>query len=121
MNWLREAALARGWKEANIRIESFAAPIANDSENRDFALRLARSGRTIKVDARQSILDALLREGVDVPYACMQGTCGTCITEVVDGEVEHRDAFLSETEKAANDHLCFCVSRAQGSSLSINL
>ena len=121
MNWLRGQALARGWPEANIRIESFAAPIADDTENHAFDLKLARSGRTIKVTAEQSILDALHREGLDVPYACMQGTCGTCITAVVGGEIEHRDAFLSETEKAAGDHMCLCLSRARGDCLSVDL
>lgn len=121
MNWLRGQALAHGWPEANIRIESFAAPIADDTENHAFDLRLARSGRTLKVGAEQSILDALQHQGIDVPYACMQGTCGTCITAVVGGEIEHRDAFLSETEKAAGDHMCLCVSRARGTSLSVDL
>lgn len=121
MNWLRESALARGWPEASIRIESFSAPALENIENHAFRLDLARSGRNIEVPANQTILDALLHAGVEVPYACMQGTCGTCAAHVMEGEVDHRDACLSETEKTNNDRLCLCVSRARGDRLSIDL
>jgi vanillate O-demethylase ferredoxin subunit len=33
----------------------------------------------------------------------------------VDGEIDHRDVFLSDEEKAQNRRICVCVSRAVGS------
>lgn len=121
MNWLREAALAAGWPEANVRIESFSAAVVADSENRPFTIELAQARRTIPVKADQSILDALSIAGINVPYACMQGTCGTCVTPVVNGAVEHRDAYLSEREKADNHCMCLCVSRARGDKITLDL
>lgn len=121
MDWLRAAALARGWREDQIRTESFSAALADDSENRPFELDLARSGRSVVVPADRTILDALSLAGIDVPFACMQGTCGRCAADVVEGDVEHRDAFFSDEEKAQNKHMCLCVSRARGDRLVVDL
>jgi vanillate O-demethylase ferredoxin subunit len=84
-------------------------------------LHLAKSNKDIPVKADQSILDALQFSGIEPKYACMQGTCGTCITAVVDGEVDHRDAYLSDTEKASNSLMCMCVSRAKKDRISVDL
>lgn len=121
MNWVREAAIARGWPEENIRIESFSAPIVDNAANRAFTLHLSRSGKDLSVGPDQSIRDALHHAGMDPKYACMQGTCGTCITPVLEGEVDHRDAYLSESEKKANCSMCVCVSRASGERISIDM
>ncbi|HEX5806990.1 MAG TPA: fatty acid desaturase [Macromonas sp.] len=121
MKWLREAAVAAGWNEANVRIESFSAPMAEYAPNRAFDVELARTKRVINVKPDQSILDALSVAGVNVPYACMQGTCGTCVVGVVTGKVEHRDAFLSEDEKTSGSAMCLCVSRASGDKLTIDV
>ena len=121
MTWLKNEAMARGWKEENIRIESFSAPIAADVENHTFSVELAKTGQVIEVNPQQTVLDALHHAGLEVPYACMQGTCGTCIAPVLDGEIDHRDAYLSDSEKAANNTMCLCVSRAVGEKLVVDI
>lgn len=120
MNWVRDAAVAAGWNPGNIRIESFSAAVVADAVNRPFKIELSSSKRVIPVKADQSILDALAHAGVNVPYACMQGTCGTCVTDVVDGEIEHRDAYLSDHDKASGA-MCLCVSRAKGEKLTLDI
>lgn len=42
-------------------------------------------GTTIEVEEDQTILDAALRQGVWLPFACGHGTCGTCKVQVTDG------------------------------------
>ena len=46
-------------------------------------------GDTIEVEEGQTILDACLRAGVYLPHACGHGLCGTCKTQVTDGEIDH--------------------------------
>jgi phenol/toluene 2-monooxygenase (NADH) P5/A5 len=46
-------------------------------------------GDTIEVAEGQTILDACLRAGVYLPHACGHGLCGTCKTQVMDGEIDH--------------------------------
>ena len=121
MEWLRGAAIAQGWDKALIRIENFGSLAEANEAQLPFSVELARSGKTVAVRADESAIDALARMGIDVPFACMQGTCGTCITPVFKGEIDHRDAFLSREEKDAGDRMCLCVSRAGGEKLTIDL
>lgn len=58
----------------------------------------------IDVRQGQSILDAALKAGLDYPYACRQGTCSACKTQVLSGDVEQRAydvSALSDAERAA--------------------
>lgn len=61
----------------------------------------------------QSILEACLRQGVNLPHACTHGTCATCKVEVVDGEVDLGEASafaLLESERAEGKAL-ICTAR----------
>lgn len=85
-----------------------------------FTVVLARSSRSVPVREDQSILDALENAGVAVPSDCRFGVCGTCVTTVVSGHVDHRDMCL--TQQARLSSMAICVSRAdQGSTLSLDL
>ncbi len=43
----------------------------------------------VEVSQNQTILDACLRNGIWVPHACTHGTCGTCKSRVIEGEVDY--------------------------------
>jgi ferredoxin len=73
----------------------------------------AASGKTVNVEAGQSILGALENVGINVPSSCRSGICGACETKVLEGVPDHRDDILSETERGAADRMFICVSRAQ--------
>jgi len=103
------------------RVENFTAAIAEEAGQKPFTVTLDRSHREIEVKAEESVIDALARFGFDVPFACMQGTCGTCVTPVLNGEIAHRDAFLGEEEKARMDRMCLCVSRARDRGITLDL
>ena len=87
----------------------------------DFRVRLARSGREIAVAREQAVLDALAAAGVDVPTSCHQGVCGTCLTRVLDGQVDHWDMYLTPEEQEAGDRFCPCVSRSRSEVLVLDL
>ncbi|MEV0016935.1 PDR/VanB family oxidoreductase [Streptomyces tendae] len=87
----------------------------------EFDVVLARSGRTVVVPPGVSVLDAVRGAGVEVLYSCTEGTCGTCETEVVEGDPEHRDSVLTEEERAAGETMLICVSRCRGRRLVLDL
>ncbi|TPG33760.1 PDR/VanB family oxidoreductase [Mycolicibacterium hodleri] len=99
-----------GRDDVELHFERFAAPPVVDGTA--FAASVASTGRTIQVGADETLLAALNREGVHAPYSCQQGFCGTCRVRVMAGEVEHRDALLTDPERDAGMML-ICVSRAQ--------
>ncbi|MDQ8727109.1 PDR/VanB family oxidoreductase [Bradyrhizobium sp. LHD-71] len=86
-----------------------------------FDVQLRRSGRTVTVLPGQTILHALLDAGVNVPYACGEGTCGTCETQVIQGIPDHRDVYLTDEERAANKQIMICCSGSQTPLLILDL
>ncbi|MCX4091556.1 PDR/VanB family oxidoreductase [Nocardia sp. alder85J] len=113
--------LARG--SGSLHLERFqpAELDADPAADGAFEVELRDSGRTIGVAAGQSVLSALHRAGVDVPSSCEEGTCGSCETTVLEGEVDHRDSVLNEQERAAGRTMMLCVSRARSPRLVLDL
>ncbi|WP_114800175.1 phenol 2-monooxygenase domain-containing protein [Moraxella canis] len=68
-------------------------------------------GTTIEVEEDQTVLDAALRQGVWLPFACGHGTCGTCKVQVTDGFYDIGDASpfaLMDIEREENKVLACC-------------
>ncbi|AOB32731.1 Vanillate O-demethylase oxidoreductase [Bordetella sp. H567] len=115
------AARARGWPEDSLHYEFFAADAAPVDGDAAFRVKLASSGRVVEVPADCSVVHALAKAGVDVPVACEQGICGTCLTRVLEGVPDHRDLFLSPDEQAGNAQFTPCCSRAKTPLLVLDL
>ncbi|MFI5805080.1 PDR/VanB family oxidoreductase [Streptomyces sp. NPDC051561] len=115
-----EAACA-GWPRYALRTERFTAELAPPVRARPFEVELRRSGRTVTVDAGVSVLEALRDAGAEVLSSCAQGTCGTCLTTVLEGRPDHRDSVLTDHERAAEDCLLPCVSRSRDDRLVLDL
>lgn len=107
------------WPTEAIHFESFGVDASQYADNVPFTVRLARSGTTLPVAADQSILEALRAGGCEVASSCESGTCGSCRTTLVSGDVEHRDMVLLDEEKT--HQIMVCVSRARGGELVLDL
>jgi ferredoxin-NADP reductase len=117
------AACARhGWAEDALHVERFAAatPAAPGGDT-PFEVVLARSRTRVTVAADQTLLEALEHVGIPVVSSCGAGVCGTCETPVLEGEPDHRDAILSNAERACGKTMMICVSRARSASLVLDL
>lgn len=70
-------------------------------------------GVEVSCRSDQSILEACLRQGVNLPHACTHGTCATCKVEILDGDVDLGEASafaLLESERAEGKAL-ICTAR----------
>jgi vanillate O-demethylase ferredoxin subunit len=105
---------------SHVHVEYFQAAEAPATDG-GFEVRLARSNRTISVEAGKTILDALLEAGIAANYACTEGVCGTCETRVIEGTPDHRDQFLSREEQAANNTIMICCSGAKSRTLVLDI
>lgn len=116
-----EAACA-DWPEHTLRTERFvAAEPAAPARRTPFEIELARTGVTVQVTPERTVLDAVAEAGVDVLSSCRRGVCGTCETEVLAGEPDHRDALLTDHERQAGDCMFICVSRSRSDRLVLDL
>ena len=79
-------------------------------------ITLTPSQTQFETQADETILEAALRQGYNLPNACQSGMCGTCVAQVVSGEVqmgEYDDCALTD-EDAAAGMVLLCVCHAQG-------
>jgi ferredoxin-NADP reductase len=111
------------WPLGTLHLERFTAkPQEPAAEvNSSFELVLQRSGLTLHVPADKSVLTVIREAGVSVLASCLEGVCGTCETEVIDGEVDHRDSILNDEERASNEYMMVCVSRCRSPRLTLDL
>src|SRR5262249_13934105 len=111
-----------GRDDVELHFERFAAPPVVDGT--EFSVSVASTGETGGVGAEERLLCALNRGGVQAPYSCQQGFCGTCRTRVlsvVRGAPDHRDTLLTDPERESGTML-ICISRAgDGSHLTLDL
>ena len=66
-------------------------------------VNLFRSARVFEAATDETVLDAALRAGLDVPHRCRGGNCGACRARLLDGEVGYpsgRPLGLSDVETA---------------------
>lgn len=116
----RTIAAEQGWPESAVHFEYFRNTHEIDDSS-SFDIALARSAVTLRVPAGKSILQVLRENGIAVPSSCGQGACGTCRVKVLEGIPDHQDVYLNNAEKAANDRIMTCVSRAKSDRLILDL
>ncbi len=116
-------SLSENWHDGVLHYEHFTSTVSvlNPDEEHDFDVILNDSDVTVNVRADQTILEALLAKGIDVPHDCQEGICGTCEVGVLEGQIDHRDQVLTKTERARADRLMTCCSRARNASLKLVL
>jgi vanillate O-demethylase ferredoxin subunit len=119
---LVESLAADTWPPESVHMEYFAADSAALSASTSaFIVQLARSGGTFVIPEDMSICQVLANAGVSIPTACERGVCGTCLTGVLAGSPDHRDAFLLGAERDATNKICPCVSRSRSPVLVLDL
>ncbi|KPU91380.1 phenylacetic acid degradation protein [Variovorax paradoxus] len=121
MNDEAEAALlAAGVPEERIHIERFGVALpsasstaqvgavvheAQPGDAKQARVTIVRDGLQREItytEGQPSILDAASAAGLEVPFSCTSGVCGTCRAKCVDGEVRmERNFALDKNEVAA--------------------
>ncbi|WP_426357528.1 PDR/VanB family oxidoreductase [Pseudocolwellia sp. HL-MZ19] len=119
MDWVIESAKNIGYPSKQVHFEYFSADV--DITGESFEVYCDQSDITVTVGAEESIAIALRNAGIKVNMSCEEGVCGTCITDVLEGEPDHRDLFLTEEEKEDNDQIALCCSRSKSKKLVIDL
>ncbi|MBK5074648.1 phenylacetate-CoA oxygenase/reductase subunit PaaK [Budviciaceae bacterium CWB-B4] len=116
---LEQAGIPAG----RISSERFNTTLSNNDKAVDSAERIATRLTIVQDGLEQeiemstednSILDAAMRQGADLPYACKGGVCATCKCKVLAGEVEMGINYSLEPDQIEAGFVLSCQSRPKG-------
>ncbi|MYN07505.1 PDR/VanB family oxidoreductase [Pseudoduganella aquatica] len=114
---LAAASAQQGWPASAMHFESFGARAQPDDA--PLTVELSLSQITLEVQPGTPILDALIAADIFVSYDCKRGECGSCYTQVLEGQPLHRDVCLTPSMRTTG--MCTCVSWAAPGRLVLEL
>jgi ring-1,2-phenylacetyl-CoA epoxidase subunit PaaE len=117
----RALLLECGVHRRNVHTELFfVGDIPPPTRPTEAVVAEAASSVTVVLDGRRttmdvapgsgSILDAVLRERTDAPFACKGGVCGTCRAKLVEGEVDMDRNWALEDDEVEQGYVLTCQS-----------
>ncbi|MEM6800405.1 MAG: ferredoxin--NADP reductase [Bacteroidota bacterium] len=69
----------------------------------------------------QTLLQALKAKGIEVPYSCESGICGSCVSKVLEGSVEMKACMALDKEDIEADYILNCQALATSEKLKIEI
>ena len=86
-----------------------------------FTVTIHPSEHQFYVEENESILDAAMRQNIDLPYGCRGGACGCCAGFIVKGDVYYDDEPIAlDDDMKANKQALFCMAKTN-SDLEISI
>ena len=76
--------------------------------------------QSLEMDAKEIVLDAVLKANIDAPYSCQGGVCSSCIAKVTEGKAEMiKNQILTDGE-VAEGLILTCQAQATTPTLTID-
>jgi ferredoxin-NADP reductase len=99
----------------HIRQERFATGMgaSTEAEAPTYIVEFVRSGERFAAPSTESLLLVAEGHGIDIPYSCRVGQCGTCATRVLDGEVDMETEAGLDSERRSQGYRLMCIGRAR--------
>jgi ring-1,2-phenylacetyl-CoA epoxidase subunit PaaE len=93
--------------DSDIKFELFSTS-SNDKEatsgadgHTKISILVDSEETTFEMSQQQTLLEAALKQGLDVPYSCQGGICSSCICKITEGAAEmKKNQILNESEVA---------------------
>ena len=126
----REVFEQKGLDKSKIHFELFYTPDASEADKKEQVVADTKAARlTITLDdnsftfdmesEQDMILDAALKAGADLPFACKGGVCCTCKAKLLEGEVKMLVNYALEPEEVEAGYILTCKSVALSDELRI--
>jgi ring-1,2-phenylacetyl-CoA epoxidase subunit PaaE len=116
MEQTHEALQRRGVDASRIAEERFTSPEArsqNAGSDKTELVRVSKGGHEhgIQVEPGQSILEAALAAGIDMPFSCAMGGCGACRVRRIAGELQMEEPNCLSRSEREQGYVLTCVGR----------
>lgn len=131
MEVVKDALSEAGVPRENIHLELFQSltgdpfsdmpidDIADDEEAAETEISIDGEVHQLGWPKSRNLVDVMLAAGLDVPFSCREGNCGSCAATVVEGEVDLGNAAILEKEDIAEGLFLACQARPVSSKLKI--
>jgi ring-1,2-phenylacetyl-CoA epoxidase subunit PaaE len=129
----KDVLIARGLDINKIHFELFFSSLSKVKKNESTAINVEKgkvSSVSLKLDGfetlfdlayqGESILDAALKNGVDLPFACKGGVCATCRAKVEIGSVEMDVNYSLAPDELAAGFVLTCQSHPRSKEVRVN-
>jgi 3-ketosteroid 9alpha-monooxygenase subunit B len=130
---IKEALAEAGVPRERIHLEVFQSlsgdPFTDDivsevtdSDSGDAAtvqLDLDGANHRLRWPRRATLVDTMIAAGIDVPYSCKEGRCGSCAATVIHGEVDMASCDILEPDDLADGLILGCQARPVSDHLHI--
>jgi ring-1,2-phenylacetyl-CoA epoxidase subunit PaaE len=122
---VRQKLIDLGMPSSRVHIELFSSPDQPKASHQKWVsshkadegpkskVSITLDGVTFNMEVGfndESILDAALKNGADLPYACKGGVCCTCRAKVIEGEVEMEVNYALEHDEVEKGFVLTCQS-----------
>lgn len=121
---VKDALVAKGFDEKHIHFELFTSPLGKLGDDKKRKIKQEDEGKvtkvTINVDGKgllfdlpfgtDNLLDAALKQGADLPFACKGGVCCTCKAKLIEGSVDMEVNYALEPDEVENGYILTCQS-----------
>lgn len=117
--------------QEKIFFELFTTPTSNDKNNFDNSLYEGNVSVKLIVDddefqymynpaSSESILDAGIENGVDLPFSCKGGVCCTCRAKVIEGKAKMNVNYALTDEEVEEGYILTCQAHALSSNITVD-
>ncbi|MGF7119747.1 ferredoxin--NADP reductase [Rhodococcus sp. AG1013] len=126
---LADAGMPRAQVHAEV-FNSLAGDPFKDVELEEVSEEEAADAATVEIELdgethsfawprKQTLVDVMLSKGLDVPYSCQEGECGSCACTVREGEVSMDHAGVLDQEDIDNGYILGCQAKPVSDHLKI--
>ncbi len=132
MDTVREGLLLAGVPKDRIHAEVFTSlsgdPFADvplveidesDADATSATVQLDGEEHDLVWPRSATLVDVMLSKGLDVPYSCREGECGSCACTVVEGDVDSPPSAILDEEDIANGYVLACQARPKSDHVRI--
>jgi ring-1,2-phenylacetyl-CoA epoxidase subunit PaaE len=126
INTVSDALKEKNFKESDIKFELFS------TSTKEHAIEKSLDGHaqitvmvddeetTFEMSAKQTILDAALKQGIDAPYSCQGGICSSCLARVTEGTAEMTKNSILTDKEIADGLILTCQAHPTSDSIRVD-
>ena len=128
---VKEALTAAGYPRDHIHLEVFQSldgdPFAevtiedlpSDGQGAEAEISIDGAVHHLTWPVGRNLVDTMIAAGIEVPYSCREGNCGSCAATVVEGQVDLGNAEILEEEDIADGLFLACQACPLSNSIKV--